>query len=135
MKRYFIYLLIVFVFAAACFGMMCLRDNRVKMEFATEAKVCFQYGDVNVLQNLDDEELAIIKGIFDGKKLYKDNPSCGFSESILIKFNEYQTFCIARDTCPIVYILEADRYLKLTEEEKTRLYNVLEAHGVFLPCV
>lgn len=135
MKRCFLYLLIVFVFAAACFGVMCLRENRVKMEFAAEAEVCFQYRDANVLQNLDDEELALIKGIFDGKKLYQDNPSCGFRENISIKFNKAQTFCIARDTCPIVYILEADRYMKLTEEEKTRLYHVLEAHGFFFPCV
>lgn len=40
-----------------------------------------------------------------------------------------------RDTCPILYCKEEDRYLKLSEAEKSRLYELPEPYGVFFPCV
>lgn len=105
------------------------------MEFLEEAKVCFIYRDTDTLCRMEDQEVETIKAIFNGKKMYKDNPSCGFSETISIKFNNEHTFCIARDTCPIVYWKEKDRYFKLTEEEKTQLYDLLFQYGFYFPCL
>ena len=105
------------------------------MEFAKEAEVCFIYGEVVVSENLDDKEVEMLKEIFDNKRMYKDTPSCGFSKDISVRFNQSQTFCVARDTCPIVYWMEEDRYIGLTDEEKLLLYNLLESYGFEFPCV
>lgn len=105
------------------------------MELVKEAEVCFQYGNTDALHRLSDKEVEFIKTIFNGKKMYKDNLSCGFSEAVSIKFDHEQTFCIAQDTCPIVYWKEKNRYIRLSEDEKTQLYNLLEPYGFFFPCV
>ena len=134
MKKRF-WLLVASILTIAVFvGVIYLRVNRVNMEFAKEVEVCFIYGDTDTLCRLGDEELESLKAVFNGKKMYQDNLSCGFSEAISIKFNKAQTFCIARDTCPIVYWKEEDRYIKLSEEEKIQLYHLLEPYGFFFPC-
>ncbi len=109
--------------------------NRVDIEFAQEAEVCFINGTTSAESRLSDIELAAIKAIFNRKKLFKDSPSCGFSEEVSIKFNQAQTFCIARDACPIIYWKEKDMYFKLSEEEKAELYKILESYDFYFPCV
>ena len=84
-------------------GVIYLRLDKVNMDFVKKAEVCFQYGNTDAINQLSDKEMGSVKTIFNGKKLYKDNLSCGFSEAVSIKFDDEQTFCIARDTCPIVY--------------------------------
>lgn len=116
-------------------GVIYLRLDKVNMDFAKKAEVCFQYGDTDAINQLSDKEMGAVKTIFNGKKLYKDNLSCGFSEAVSIKFDDEQTFCIARDTCPIVYWKEKNRYVRLTEDEKAQLYNLLEPYGFIFPCV
>ena len=135
MKKSFLSLVVLFSIIMVILGVNYLRVNRVNMEFVEEADVCFIYGDTDILCRLGDKELETIKAIFNDKKMYKDNPSCGFSEDVSIKFNKEQTFCIARDTCPILYWKEENRYIKLSEYEKTQLYYLLEPYGFFFPCV
>lgn len=116
-------------------GVVYLRQDKVNMDLLKKAEVCFQYANTDVINQLRDQEKEFVKTIFNGKNLYKDNLSCGFSEAVSIKFDDEQTFCIARDTCPIVYWKEKDRYISLTEEEITQLYNLLETYGFIFPCV
>ena len=116
-------------------GVIYLRLDKVNMDFAKKAEVYFQYRDTDAINQLSDKEMESVKTIFNGKKLYKDNLSCGFSEAVSIKFDDEQTFCIARDTCPIVYWKEKNRYVRLTEDEKAQLYNLLEPYGFIFPCV
>ena len=116
-------------------GVIYLRLDKVNMDFAKKAEVYFQYRDTDAINQLSDKEMESVKTIFNGKKLYKDNLSCGFSEAVSIKFDDEQTFCIARDTCPIVYWKEKNRYFRLTEDEKVQLYNLLEPYGFIFPCV
>lgn len=112
-----------------------MRLDKVNMDSVKKVEVCFQYGNTNAINQLSDREVASVKTIFNGKKLYKDNLSCGFSEAVSIKFDDEHTFCIARDTCPIVYWEEKNRYIRLAEDEKTQLYNLLEPYGFIFPCV
>ena len=116
-------------------GVIYLRLDKVNMDFAKKAEVYFQYRDTDAINQLSDKEVGSVKTIFNEKKLYKDNLSCGFSEAVSIKFDDEQTFCIARDTCPIVYWKEKNRYVRLTEDEKVQLYNLLEPYGFIFPCV
>lgn len=116
-------------------GAIYLRFDKVNMDFVKKAEVCFQYGNTDAINQLSDKEVEFVKTIFNEKRLYKDNLSCGFSETVSIKFDDAQTFCIARDTCPIVYWKEKNRYIRLTEDEKMQLYNLLEQYGFIFPCV
>ena len=134
-KKYLILIIFVFVLVSVVLGIMHFSVRKTNMEFAKEAEVCFIYGDVTTSQYLEDKDLETLKEIFDDKRMYKDTPSCGFSEDISVRFNQSQTFCVARDTCPIVYWMEEDRYIRLTEEEKGVLYNLLGTYGFTFPCV
>ena len=134
-KKYLILIIFVFVLVSVVLGIMHFSVRKTNMEFAKEAEVCFIYGDVTTSQYLEDKDLETLKEIFDDKRMYKDTPSCGFSEDISVRFNQSQTFCVARDTCPIVYWKEEDRYIRLTEEEKGVLYNLLGTYGFTFPCV
>ena len=116
-------------------GTIYLRQDKVHIDTVKKAEVCFQYGNTDSIRRLSDKETEPVKNIFSGKKLYKANLSCGFSEAVSIKFDDEQTFCIARDTCPIIYWKEKNQYFRITESEKTQLYNLLEPYGFIFPCV
>jgi hypothetical protein len=134
-RKFLVLILLFFALVSVVLGIMHISIRKTNMEFAKEAEVCFIYGEVVVSENLDDKEVEMLKEIFDNKRMYKDTPSCGFSKDISVQFNQSQTFCIARDTCPIVYWMEEDRYIRLTEEEKGVLYNLLGTYGFTFPCV
>ena len=125
----------IILISTILWGTIYLRFDKVNMDFVKKAVVCFQYGNVDAINQLSDKEVEFVKTIFNEKRLYKDNLSCGFSETVSIKFDDAQTFCIARDTCPIVYWKEKNRYIRLTEDEKMQLYNLLEQYGFIFPCV
>ncbi len=105
------------------------------MEFAKTGNAVFKYNGVNISCPITNQELCLIKSIFDKKKMYMDNPSCGFSDDISVRFNDSQTVCFACDTCPIIYWKEENRYFSITEKEKMQLYNVLENYGFLFPCI
>jgi hypothetical protein len=134
-RKFLVLILLFFALVSVVLGIMYISIRKTNMEFAKEAEVCFIYGEVVVSENLDDKEVEMLKEIFDNKIMYKDTPSCGFSKDISVRFNQSQTFCVARDTCPIVYWMEEDRYIRLTDEEKLLLYNLLESYGFEFPCV
>ncbi len=127
--------LISFAIAVIFALMLVFGFKRANLGFVKEGKATFIYDNASVSHTLSEKELSLISDMFNDKRLYKDNLSCGFSENISVTFNNSQTFCIARDTCPIIYWKEKNRFLKLTEEEKVQLYGLLEKHGFFFPCV
>lgn len=131
-------LLIVFaiiVFAALIAFSVLRRESAVDMNFATEVTAVYKYNNANISQSLSAQELSLICEIFDGKNLYSDSPSCGFSENVSLQFNDGQTFCIACDTCPIIYWKQKNKFFKISEKEKDQLYNILMAYGFAFPCV
>lgn len=129
---------IVIVFAllvAVVIGGVLLNAKRVELDSIATAEIVYIYGGKNISQELTEEEIQELKSLFDGKRIYRDTPSCGFSEDISIKLDASMTFCIARDTCPVIYWKEVDRYFKITEEEQHLLYELLEKYGVTFPCI
>ena len=93
---------------AVLLSLMLFRGGRLAVGSEEPAEVRFA-DSVYTLSSDDTEEL---RDIFAGKRLYRDNPSCGFDENASVKFGDSQTFCIAKDTCPIVYWKEKDEYIK-----------------------
>ena len=112
-----------------------LFTGKTNLKFVEYGEATLIYDDRVKITPLSDQELSTIVSLFENKRLYKDRLSCGFSENISIKFNSSQTFCIARDTCPIIYWAEKNLYFKISEDEKTILYDILNSHGFSFPCV
>ncbi len=110
------------------------RDT-INMDFATNGEFIFCYDEKNIRERCTEEELSIICDIFNGKSLYKDDLSCGFREEISIKINDEQTFCIACDSCTILYWQEAGKYFRLSEDEMKQIYKFFEQYGAKFPCV
>lgn len=135
MKKAIWILSTIIVIVGILLGVIYLRQDKVNLDLVKKAEVYFQYGSTDAINQLSNNEMESVKTILNGKKLYKDNLSCGFSEAVSIKFDDEHTFCIARDTCPIMYWKEKNRYIRLTENEKTQLYNILEPYGFIFPCV
>ena len=109
--------------------------NRVELDVVENAEVMFAYENIEVCEQVSEQELLMIQSVFDGKKYFRDNPSCGFSEKISLKINDEYTFGFARDACPILYWYERDVYIRLTEEEQEKLYDLVRKYGGFFPCI
>ncbi len=87
---------------------------------------------------LSSEDLAKIKDCFDNKTLYRDNPSCGFSDQVsvtLLDDSNAYTFCFAMDSDNIVYLKEKNMYFQVSDSEKELIYTILSKYGFTFPCV
>ncbi len=95
----------------------------------------YRYDKQNIEIPLSPNDLSVVSKMFIGKKTFKDNLSCGFSENISIKVDDSKTFCIACDSCPKIYWKEKDCYFSLTNSEIKELHTMLEQYGFVFPCV
>ena len=134
MKRKRVYMVSAIIFSGLVLVFL-LDSHKINISSVSRAEVTYVYGEKDISQELTEEELQELKTIFNGKRFYRDNPSCGFSEDIAIKLNDSITFCIARDTCSYIYWQEGDRYIKLTEKEQQILYDILKKYGATFLCV
>ena len=106
-----------------------------EVEMSTgEMLAVFRYGDVDITEQLSNEDAEIVKQIFIGKRLFSDSPSCGFGEDVAIIIDN-KTYCIACDYCPLIYIAQENKYLKLSDDENETLRNLLCKYGFTFPCV
>jgi hypothetical protein len=106
-----------------------------KVEVAEgEIIAVFQYGDAEISKPLSDEDSEIVRKIFDGKRLFSDSPSCGFDENVALIIDG-NTYCIACDTCGVIYNVEKDKYFNLSDKENEILRNLLCEYGFTFPCV
>lgn len=135
-RRYIVITSLVLLFIAFLGGALYfMKPQRTDMSKVENGSVHFAYDDENIATELADEDLDIIKDIFDHKKLYKDNPSCGFTEQVSVSLNDdSEIFCIACDTCPILYSKKDDRYFKLSERDNTVMRELLKNYGFHFPC-
>lgn len=127
---------ITFIIVLVAVGIFILiRSDRTNTDLVSNGYAVFDYNDKNVLKNLSEDDLITIKKIFDNKKLYKDNPSCGFSENIAVVLDNSLIFCIAQDNCPIIYYKNKKLFFRLSNQEKELLYSVLTQYGFYFPCL
>jgi hypothetical protein len=113
-----------------------LSIHRIDTMQIDNGEIRFVYRDSNINTKLYDKDETYIKELFNKRRLYKDNPSCGFSENVSILFNEGNIkFFIAQDSCPIIYYANKDKYFKLTDDEAASLRSLLEDYGFIFPCI
>lgn len=90
------------------------------------------YEDKNINESLNKEDMLIIKEIFNGKELFRDNPSCGFDENISLCFDNI-TFTVACDGCPIIKY--KNKYFYVSEIELEQIHNIMKKYGAKFPCI
>ena len=96
------------------------------------ARIIYIYNDQKVNILLSDEESDIIRNIFNNRKLYSDNPSCGFTQNVSVRFNEL-IFCIACDNCPIIKL--RNKYFKISSEDREVVNQIFEKYNGIFPCL
>ena len=106
-----------------------------KVEIATgEMVAVFRYEDTDITKPLSSEDSEIVREMFNGKNLYSDSPSCGFSENVAL-ITDSNTYCIACDDCGKIYDVEKDKYFNLSDRENEILRDLLCKYGFTFPCV
>lgn len=109
--------------------------EKVNMTVITDGNTNFYYGDYNISKSISIEHLTQIKNLFNGKYLYSDNPTCGFTENVSITLNNCEKFYFACDSCPIIYWQNKNKYFKLSSEEYAELMDILNTYGFVFPCI
>lgn len=138
LQKKFVWLFVFFVvlFVLLVIGaVVLLRLYRVDTELFDSGIVVAQCNATTQTEALTEDDLAAICKMFDGKMLYKDNPSCGFDGKNAIVLCGDEVFCVACDGCPILFYENKDRYFRLSDEENDRLHRILAQYGLNFPCV
>ncbi len=120
----FLSIVIIFLFTS-CSSVVNISDG-------TTAFLTYIYDNKNINTELTDEESNTIRQMFNGKELYNDSPSCGFSENISIRFGNY-TYCIANDRCGVIKV--GFQYFNISDNERDELEKILKSYGADFPCV
>ena len=97
----------------------------------TNAKLTFKYGDCDVVVELSAEESETVRSIFNNKRTYQDNTSCGFTENVSVRFDD-SVFCVACDNCSIIEY--QGQYFSISDNERETIVQIFEKHGGFFPC-
>ena len=106
-----------------------------KVKVAEEEIVAvFKYDDANITKTLSGTDADMVRKIFNGKNLFSDYPSCGFSEDVALVIDG-NIYCIACDTCGTIYDVKKDKYFNLSDEENEALRNMLCEYGFRFPCL
>lgn len=99
-----------------------------------DIKAEFHYFDINVSTQLSAEDAELVRELFNGKIMLPESPSCGFGEDTALIVDGC-TYCIASDTCGIIYVLEEDKYFHLSDDEIKTLHSLLAEYGFKFPCI
>ena len=97
-----------------------------------QGAIDYQYGDVNIYEELSADETAQLAEIVNGKTTFYDSPSCGFDDHIAFIVGG-KRFSVACDTCPTIKY--HGKYIHVSDSEIETVHRIMEAHGANFPCV
>ena len=113
------------IFLGAC-------NNTTNISVDSIGQLHYNYNNEHISVILTKFENDIVKDIFNKKKLYFDEPSCGFDKSISIEFDD-NYYCIACDSCGIVKL--NDKYFNISTAERSKIEEIFKKYGGEFPCV
>lgn len=133
MKKKLFYIIGVIVIASLlAFVLYNFYPSKINISDNASAKIIYVYGDENIDKPLNKDDALIIKDIFNGKELFRDNPSCGFDTNISLRFDN-SIFSVACDGCPIIKY--KNRYFNVSESQIKQIHNIMKKYGAQFPCV
>mgnify|MGYP004696926137 FL=1 len=118
-------MILVMIFLGAC-------NNTTNISVDSIGQLHYNYNNEHISVILTKFENDIVKDIFNKKKLYFDEPSCGFDKSISIEFDD-NYYCIACDSCGIVKL--NDKYFNISTAERSKIEEIFKKYGGEFPCV
>ena len=118
-------MILVMIFLGAC-------NNTTNISEDSIGQLHYNYNNEHISVILTKFENDIVKDIFNKKKLYFDDPSCGFDKSISIEFDD-NYYCIACDSCGIVKL--NDKYFNISTAERSKIEEIFKKYGGEFPCV
>ena len=118
-------MILVMIFLGAC-------NNTTNISVDSIGQLNYNYNNEHISVILTKFENDIVKDIFNKKKLYFDEPSCGFDKSISLEFDD-NYYCIACDSCGIVKL--NDKYFNISTAERSKIEEIFKKYGGEFPCV
>ena len=124
---------IIIILSAILVAIVLVSCSRIgNIPDTANAVLTFKYNDSNIEVSLSEKESKTIRSIFNGRNLYTDTPSCGFSEEVSIRFGD-MVFCIACDNCAIIKY--NDCYFSVSDNDREVINSIFEKYGGFFPCI
>lgn len=130
-KLFYIVVCVVIVFLLV-FNFCGCYPIKINISDNAAAKIVYKYDDENIDRPLNEDDALIIRDIFNGKELFRDNPSCGFDTNISLRFDN-SIFSVACDGCSIIKY--KNRYFNLSETQIEQIHNIMKKYGAHFPCV
>ena len=131
MKRFSATLLIIlFLFSmGGCNRISINYDGNATLKFCGVCKD----DKTKLTQILTEEETRIAKAYLSSAEYTPGVGGCPFNKNISITFGD-QVFAIAYDGCPIIWILDSDKYYTMSEEGRTYIVSLFEKYVGYFPC-
>lgn len=124
-------LCIIMIFSAAILS-SCIFSDTVNIPDDSQGSIKFIYIDKNINTQMDKQDSDEVISIFNNRKCYFDNPSCGFDENISLSFGT-NTFLVACDGCSIIKY--HNKYFNVSNSEIEKIHNIMVKYGAVFPCV
>lgn len=134
MKKKYYLSVIVLLFMSFVIGIVMIFPLKRTSIQSDKAILSYHYLDKNISMELSQDESIKLKNILTNKRLYSDNPSCGFTKEISIRFHE-QVFCIACDSCPVIKLEGENKYFNISESDRKEIEIIFERYGGIFPCI
>jgi len=101
---------------------------------SNQAVLVYKYEGKNINTKLTNQESMILKKILNHKRMYSDNPSCGFDKDISIRFDG-QIFELACDDDPIIKDEKSGKYLSISDSEREKIDKIISKYGATFPAI
>ena len=98
----------------------------------TAVQVCYDRENISFDLELSQEESAVVLSVLNGKRRDLDmtvtGAACGFEQeqSFII---DGSTYCLAQDTCGVIWEEGTDNYYVVSNQEMKQLKEIFKAHG------
>lgn len=102
----------------------------------TAVQIYYDRENVSFDLELSQEEANVVLTVLNGKRRDLDmtvtGAGCGFGrgQSFIIAGS---TYCLAQDSCDVIWEKEADNYYVLSTQEMNQLREIFNAHGAKIP--
>lgn len=130
-NQIFFILITIFVLLLSFILVSC---RRTSVPYAKRAELRYQIGGETVSTEISDNDTQHIRSILSNRILYRDNPSCGFTQNVSISFDG-KVYCFACDGCSIIQDFDAGRYFSLDDTLYKTVIEILSKYGLSLPCI
>ena len=126
--------LIIIVVAAIIIsaGIVWFKSTVIFHPSGTAVRVCYDRKNISFDLELSQEEAAVVLSVLNGKRRDLDmtvtGAGCGFGRELSFIIDR-STYCLAQDTCDVIWEEGTNNYYVLSTQEMKQLKEIFKAHG------